>query len=757
MIISAISLLVSVSVSKPSISAPIQDPSTVRWLGACQAWGSIKFFHPLMQTRKGDWDRALMAIVPKLKTAKNEDDLAEAVRSMLAYARVPDATVEKAVAEQQPKIDYDKYRPLRMQEDTLIFDIWAAGWASRDRTKVPEYVATFDNLIKQAKSLVIDCRILETSSGADYWGANAFQSAMPQFVKGSIAAGTTANVSYLGYPAPGGASPLYSSGLRTKDPDVIVGTAKSDKPIVFIVDDTTDQRMRQWAVGFHNSRRSLVIKVGKEKGITAEMASVPISKSYSIDYPTRVFLSAKGSPGFDADMLAMPNSDREKAVETALTELAAGHTASTGQGAQVQEQTNQLEESIEDEYPSESARVLSLFRIWNIVNHFFPYRHLMDQSWPKTFEESLPRFLNAKTSEEYYFAVSRMTGRMQDAHVWMPDNPRYYAKQGNVWPRIRFRWVEGKYVVSAYDEAEVGDSKVTLGDELLTVDGESTQAIISKFADAISAGKPVDKPFQIMPLVMAGQPDTEIAFAVRRKDGTIANLKLKRKSGTFTKLVRIPVVPTQPAFTVLPSGFGYIDLRQLSVPDIDKALQATANTPGLIFDLRGYPQLVAWQLSAKLATKRSPTYNYRVASPDFSDYTLNFKDDQCEEIPSSLSGIYSQNYVNPAPGPKYQGKVVVLINQDAISLAEHTCLLLAGARPVTFIGTATSGANGDLSGISVPGGIYIRFSGADISWPSGKALQKSGVVPDVVAAPTIQGMLNGRDDVLEAAIAFLSK
>ncbi len=698
-----------------------------------------------------------MAAVPKLKAAKNEDDLAQAIRAMIEYAKVPETTVDKVSAGQEQKVDYDKYRPLRMQGDTLVFDIWAAGWASRDRTKLPDYIAEFDKLIKQAKSLVIDCRILETNSGAGYWGANAFQSAMPQFVKGSIAAGTAANVSYVGYPAPGGASPLYSSGLRTMEPDIIVGSASADKPIAFVVDDTTEQRMRQWAVGFHNSRRSLVIKVGKEKGIVAEMGSVPISKSYSINYPTKVFLSADGSPGFEADMLAAPSPEREKAVETAIKEIASGRAANKDRYAQAKNEATQLDESIPDEYPSESARVLSLFRIWNIVNYFFPYRHLMDQSWAKTFEESLPNFLNAKNGDEYYFAVCRMTGRMQDGHVSMPENPRYATKIGNAWPRIRFRWVEGKYIVSAYDESEIGDSKIALGDELLSINGESGREIIDRYSSAISAGKPSDKPFQTMALVMPGQPDTEVAFRIRRKDGSAAELKLKRKTGTFTKLVRIPAIPPQPAFTVLPSGFGYIDLRQLSVPDIDKALQATANTPGLIFDLRGYPQLVAWALSAKLAAKRSPTYNYRVASPDYSDYTISFSGDQYEEIPTSLSGIASQNFVNPAPGPKYQGKVVILINQDAISLAEHTCLLLAGSRPVTFIGTATAGANGDLSGISVPGGIYIRFSGADIGWPSGKPLQKSGVVPDIVAAPTIQGMLSGRDDVLEAAIDFLRK
>jgi C-terminal processing protease CtpA/Prc len=53
-----------------------------------------------------------------------------------------------------------------------------------------------------------------------------------------------------------------------------------------------------------------------------------------------------------------------------------------------------------------------------------------------------------------------------------------------------------------------------------------------------------------------------------------------------------------------------------------------------------------------------------------------------------------------AEGDLYKGKVVMLINEDAISSAEHTCLFFESATDVTFIGTPTAGANGDVTAMS---------------------------------------------------------
>jgi hypothetical protein len=41
----------------------------------------------------------------------------------------------------------------------------------------------------------------------------------------------------------------------------------------------------------------------------------------------------------------------------------------------------------------------------------------------------------------------------------------------------------------------------------------------------------------------------------------------------------------------------------------------------------------------------------------------------------------------------------MLINEQAISQAEHTCLIFSATTDVTFIGTPTNGANGNITAL----------------------------------------------------------
>jgi hypothetical protein len=51
--------------------------------------------------------------------------------------------------------------------------------------------------------------------------------------------------------------------------------------------------------------------------------------------------------------------------------------------------------------PDEGFRLLSLYRYWNIINYFFPYKHLMDGNWNTKLSEFIPLFINAEKELDY--------------------------------------------------------------------------------------------------------------------------------------------------------------------------------------------------------------------------------------------------------------------------------------------------------------------------------------------------------------------
>jgi len=97
----------------------------------------------------------------------------------------------------------------------------------------------------------------------------------------------------------------------------------------------------------------------------------------------------------------------------------------------------------------------------------------------------------------------------------------------------------------------------------------------------------------------------------------------------------------------------------------------------------------------------------------------------------------------------------MLVDERTISQAVHTGLFFEAANDTKFIGSATEGANGDVTNLSVPGGIYLGFSGQGVWHADGRQLQRVGLQPAVEVQPTLAGIRAGKDEVLDRAIEYL--
>ena len=103
----------------------------------------------------------------------------------------------------------------------------------------------------------------------------------------------------------------------------------------------------------------------------------------------------------------------------------------------------------------------------------------------------------------------------------------------------------------------------------------------------------------------------------------------------------------------------------------------------------------------------------------------------------------------------YRGKVLILIDEQTQSRAEFTVMALRTAPDAIVVGSQTSGADGNVSQIDLPGGIRTFYSGLGVFYPDGTPTQRIGIVPDVVVTPTISGIQNGVDEVLQRAVALV--
>jgi C-terminal processing protease CtpA/Prc len=72
------------------------------------------------------------------------------------------------------------------------------------------------------------------------------------------------------------------------------------------------------------------------------------------------------------------------------------------------------------------------------------------------------------------------------------------------------------------------------------------------------------------------------------------------------------------------------------------------------------------------------------------------------------------------------------------------------------IGSTTAGADGNVSKFWLPGVASTMISGIGVYYPDGRETQRVGIVPDIEIKPTIDGIRDGRDELLEKAISIIN-
>jgi C-terminal processing protease CtpA/Prc len=68
-----------------------------------------------------------------------------------------------------------------------------------------------------------------------------------------------------------------------------------------------------------------------------------------------------------------------------------------------------------------------------------------------------------------------------------------------------------------------------------------------------------------------------------------------------------------------------------------------------------------------------------------------------------------------------------------------------------IVGERSAGTNGNSVAFETFGRMTVRFTGMRVLSEDGTVTQGVGIEPDLVARPTVGGLIAGRDEVLEAA------
>jgi carboxyl-terminal processing protease len=384
-------------------------------------------------------------------------------------------------------------------------------------------------------------------------------------------------------------------------------------------------------------------------------------------------------------------------------------------------------------------RLLALFRYWNIIHYFFPYKSVMDYDWEETLLEFIPRFMDASDDLEYNLVFCELTTRICDGHAYASSivlNDYW----GRYFPPFVVRYVENKTVVTEL-HAELLDSPedIKIGDIILKANGVPIEDIRSEKGKYRSASNDPWLQYILNSLIFRGHNDT-ISLTVDRDD-RILNTEVRRYA--YDEFPGEDLPENKDIWRILDGNIGYIHMGMLKAEHVETAMLELANTKAIIFDIRNYPNLTLYEISRYLNPELKDFFKYTYPNLERPGYFVEAEGTQCG--PSENNPYY------------YKGKVILLVDERTISQAEFTCMAIQTAPDVTVIGSQTAGADGNVSSVIMPGSIYTGFSGIGIYYPDGSETQRIGIVPDIEVKPTLKGIREGRDEVLEQAIEFINK
>jgi len=233
-----------------------------------------------------------------------------------------------------------------------------------------------------------------------------------------------------------------------------------------------------------------------------------------------------------------------------------------------------------------------------------------------------------------------------------------------------------------------------------------------------------------------GPVGSTLAVRVRR-GGAILNVPVGRVDH------EVPNESSHPPIEHFHDGVYYVDLGRAPMTDIDTVMDRLATAPGVIFDLRDYPNSNHQVLSHLL--RQPDDANAWMAIP------LMIHSDRA----STPASWESSGWSMPVLQPHINGRVAFLTGPAAISYAESVMGLVEYYHLGEIVGAATAGTNGDIAEISEPTGCYTRFTGRRVTKLDGSRHHLIGVQPTIPVTRTIAGVLAARDEVLEKALAYV--
>lgn len=383
--------------------------------------------------------------------------------------------------------------------------------------------------------------------------------------------------------------------------------------------------------------------------------------------------------------------------------------------------------------------LLGLFRFWNMYEYYSPNVEITVDDWDTVLLDSISLVAEATDYRSYVLAIAQVVSKTGDAHITVVDQEGLlYYFYGRYFLPCDIKIIDGQAVVTQVKE---GEKHLLPGDILLTIDGMSVQDRIKEQRQYHALPEPDKILNQLKHLLLETQKNQSEVQVIRGEETKTLQVKTLYSQYDYQNPLENEILES--------TNIGYIDVSALKTGDLENLMKDYQNTDGIIVDLRHYPSTVITYLLGEYIVPTQKVFS-NVGMPN-------------RAMPGAFwiqemvvgKGVLKEQMNDIRIFKPYTGKVVILMDEGSQSQSEFAIMALRQAPNATVVGNPSIGADGNIAMVSLPGRVILPISSLGIYTPEGGQTQRLGLKPDIECYPTLEGIRDGRDELLEQAIEVI--
>ncbi len=370
------------------------------------------------------------------------------------------------------------------------------------------------------------------------------------------------------------------------------------------------------------------------------------------------------------------------------------------------------------------TNLASIVISWNVFQHFYPYFDVIKTNWETVLPETLEETYSNNDKPDFTRTLGKMVAKLEDGHGVIYGTTTYHIP-------IRTELIEENIVITASDVPQF-----KIGDVIKKINGVEAGKVLEETEKQIS-GSPQLKQHRALN-VFGDTFHSEIINVLIERDGKELSIDVKNSIGGknifFNRINNFQYKSID--IKELEPDIFYVNLSNCTSAIFTKHLDKLAKAKSVIYDDRWggtLNELIPHLIDSAV---NSPWWNIpQIIYPNQRAVTF-----------------YKTNWSLQPQLPRFTSKSIIITAPCVVSSGETEMGIINHYNLATTVGEPTAGCNGNVNWIDLPCGYKVMWTGMKVLKHDGSQHHLIGFQPDYPIERTIQGVKDGKDEILEKAL-----